>query len=376
MADMICTRCGREAVAGKRFCGGCGQALQAAAALPQPSPAPRFCVKCGAPYTPGKRFCKQCGHSVGATVPVASIQSSTAGVGGMIAHEGDVGDVQAENIVKPPLEEAAPSQIFGELAPQAVDKHDLDQPVAHNSEASPNPLSNGRSLPQLTNANCVEQEIPAPTAVLADPPAVHVPRVTESVESKVANGEEIVLRGGRVFTRRGRGSVPLIVGSVCVTAVALGIVLFIAVAHHGNRNSAPVAIHPALSSEAASPPIAGHQLQHPPSKPVAAAVTKAPIASIKPALQRKDHRREASRDSNPIESAPTRSQLASQRVQGDNCNLSQNMLPKMLDQAEKNREQGNYPSAARQYRSVLACDHNNTRARSGLETTLLDIQHQ
>jgi hypothetical protein len=248
--------------------------------------------------------------------------------------------------------------------------------VYSNSEASTNPSSNGRSIPQLANANCVEQEIPVATAVLADPPAVHVPRVTESVESKVANGEEIVLRGGRVFTRRGRGSVPLIVGSVCVTAVALGIVLFIAVAHHGNRNSAPVAIHPALSSEAASPPIAGHQLQHPPSKPVAAAVTKAPIASIKPALQRKDHRREASRDSNPIESAPTRSQLASQRVQGDNCNLSQNMLPKMLDQAEKNREQGNYPSAARQYRSVLACDHNNTRARSGLETTLLDIQHQ
>jgi hypothetical protein len=52
------------------------------------------------------------------------------------------------------------------------------------------------------------------------------------------------------------------------------------------------------------------------------------------------------------------------------------MLSKMLDQADRNRQQGNYPDAARQYRTVLDCDHNNARAHSGLELTLLAIQHQ
>jgi hypothetical protein len=48
----------------------------------------------------------------------------------------------------------------------------------------------------------------------------------------------------------------------------------------------------------------------------------------------------------------------------------------MLDQADRNREQGNYADAARQYRSVLACDPKNPRAFNGLEVTLTDIQHQ
>jgi Flp pilus assembly protein TadD len=52
------------------------------------------------------------------------------------------------------------------------------------------------------------------------------------------------------------------------------------------------------------------------------------------------------------------------------------MLSRMLDQADRNRGQGNYSDAARQYRSVLNCDPNNSRAHSGLELTLVDIQHQ
>jgi hypothetical protein len=48
----------------------------------------------------------------------------------------------------------------------------------------------------------------------------------------------------------------------------------------------------------------------------------------------------------------------------------------MLDQAEKSREQGNYPAALRQYRAVLACDRNNARARSGLDLTEFAMQHR
>ncbi len=71
MASKFCNKCGREIVAGKRFCAGCGQALPVAAAAPAapaetaPQQGPvSCCVQCGAALIPGKRFCKQCGHAV------------------------------------------------------------------------------------------------------------------------------------------------------------------------------------------------------------------------------------------------------------------------------------------------------------------------
>jgi len=58
-----------------------------------------------------------------------------------------------------------------------------------------------------------------------------------------------------------------------------------------------------------------------------------------------------------------------------NCDLDSNLVPKMLDQAERNRQQGKYPAALRQFRAVLACDRTNARARSGLDLTELAMQH-
>ena len=71
MANRYCTKCGREVVAGKRFCGGCGQGMPVAAAPPDEAeavaePAAPVCGQCAAALTPGKRFCKQCGHAVNA----------------------------------------------------------------------------------------------------------------------------------------------------------------------------------------------------------------------------------------------------------------------------------------------------------------------
>src|SRR5664280_1848009 len=71
MASRYCTKCGREVLDGKQFCGGCGQAMPIAAvpaqpqSAPAPVPAPHSCSHCGAVLAPGKRFCKQCGQPVG-----------------------------------------------------------------------------------------------------------------------------------------------------------------------------------------------------------------------------------------------------------------------------------------------------------------------
>ncbi len=74
MTAKFCTKCGKELVAGKRFCGGCGlkapEPVVAARQEPLPEPipttesAPRLCGQCGAALLPGKRFCRQCGHAV------------------------------------------------------------------------------------------------------------------------------------------------------------------------------------------------------------------------------------------------------------------------------------------------------------------------
>ena len=66
MASKFCSKCGREVLAGKRFCGGCGQAMPMAVALPpdEAAAATHVCGQCGTALVPGKRFCKKCGHAV------------------------------------------------------------------------------------------------------------------------------------------------------------------------------------------------------------------------------------------------------------------------------------------------------------------------
>ena len=374
MADMICTKCGREAVAGKRFCGGCGGTLQVVAESAQPQQTARFCVKCGTPNAPGKRFCKQCGHAVGTTAPRAAIQ-----------HEATAVHIQAANVVKPAPEEAGPLPTLSVAIPlepsqvllsQAVPKSEQDQPAWLYSEESPNLSSIGRSFSRLTNLDRVEQETSAPPEVQAEPRAAHVHgAITTGGSAAAYGGNTLLRRNDKVSTSRGNRNLLPLIGAVCATAVAVGIVLFFAVTHHWWRNPAQVATQAALPTVAIPASTAGQPLQSQPTNPVA--VTRNPAASTKPDSRKKKNRRqEAPEDSRPSESAPTRSQIAEQKTQGDNCSLSPNILPKMLDQAERNREQGNYPAAVRQYRAVLSCDHNNARARSGLETALLDIQHQ
>jgi len=71
MANRYCTRCDKELIEGKRFCGGCGLAA------PEPAPivesVPR-CSRCAGELIPGKPFCHLCGQPVGS--PVADSESA------------------------------------------------------------------------------------------------------------------------------------------------------------------------------------------------------------------------------------------------------------------------------------------------------------
>jgi hypothetical protein len=82
MANRYCTRCGREALADKRFCSGCGKILPVddAAVENEIAAAALVCGQCGMALTPGKRFCKQCGHPVDLPVelPKTAVPSAAA----------------------------------------------------------------------------------------------------------------------------------------------------------------------------------------------------------------------------------------------------------------------------------------------------------
>ena len=60
LGQAVCPHCGHPLRPGAKFCGGCGQAVVAQAAEPQPA----VCPRCGHPMRPGARFCGGCGQKL------------------------------------------------------------------------------------------------------------------------------------------------------------------------------------------------------------------------------------------------------------------------------------------------------------------------
>jgi hypothetical protein len=71
----VCASCGKEYVAGTKFCVGCGAPLPAAPP-PAPSSAPG-CPNCGAPST-GSKFCVRCGAAMGGDVTATPLTQPPA----------------------------------------------------------------------------------------------------------------------------------------------------------------------------------------------------------------------------------------------------------------------------------------------------------
>ena len=77
MASRYCAKCGREVIAGKRFCKQCGHAVGEAAPAAAPDASVEtvpvgeqivsVCRNCGAAIAVGKPFCKKCGQAVSVT---------------------------------------------------------------------------------------------------------------------------------------------------------------------------------------------------------------------------------------------------------------------------------------------------------------------
>lgn len=319
----------------------------------------------------------------------------------------DLPALEADSSVLLPLEHAAPGQIL--LTPktaellqdlpglpvQAASGAGLCELLWRASEETSSRSSDEEALSQFIKLNGLEIEAPTPPQELTVRPTDPLPAGTDrglrtlphavgpdAVEPDVVEPDAI--ESARpdlgLWASRLRGNPRLLIGAACAAAILLVLVAIVAISHKGAAKSAAIAVQPASSTAAllASPDASVAQ----PSRsqlanPVPLASTATPPGPAKPSEQtQKVRKHEESAQGNPTPSDAAKSQANQPKVAGNNCDLDSNLLPKMLDQAERSREQGNYSAALRQFRAVLACDRNNARARNGLDLTEFSMQHR
>ncbi len=367
--------------AGKRFCGGCGRPAAEPAEPAPPEPAALSCVKCGAVYAPGKRFCKQCGHAVGTPASVPSPAVSPGAQAAPAPKQTSIPAVLTERALTPPLQPATPAPAFSAPVDPAPPKR---SPILHRNlnprksrvRISPPPPRKlqvsspmKRSFSRCYKFSGDEQEPPAPTLLQADSSA------HDRDSERFGRSESDDSHAGMFSSLQDSASTPrrtlvLPIGAVAIAAL-LGVGWFVVTHYHSSHPAAQVPT-PATAPPTAPAPAAALPANSPPQ-----AAPPDPIAAAKPApnkLQSEKHQAPLPRAASKSVAADPQPKLP--KHQEANCALDSSLLPRMLDQADRNREQGNYADAARQYRSVLACDPKNPRAFNGLEVTLTDIQHQ
>jgi hypothetical protein len=338
-----------------------------------------------------------------------------------------------------PLEYAAPGQILltakaaellrdlPGLPLQAASDAGLCELLWRSSEAASSRSSDEEALSRFIQLNGLENEAPAPAQQPvvpasaqqpAGPPAEPLPAVADSGPATLPDAmeQDTVKFAGfelQAFASSPRKKPRWLLIAACAT-VLLALAAITAVYHKGTAKPAAVAAPPASSTAAPlaaaaqafqsppanpAPPASGASATEPanPALPAGAATQPEPAKPSPPAQAARKRKELALSSSNPsgaaksqanrLKPAGGRAEPVDQTVRkpradqpkaaaGANCDLDSNMLPKMLDQAERSREQGNYPAALRQFRAVLACDRNNARARSGLDQTELAMQHR
>jgi hypothetical protein len=167
----------------------------------------------------------------------------------------------------------------------------------------------------------------------------------------------------------------LLIGAGCAAAILLAVIAVFAVSHRGAVKPAAVTVETTASTAApVTSPGQPLQVQATSAAPATSSAPQPPAKHSEAA--QKDRKHDDAAQGNPSAADAAKAQDKQTKALGGNCDLDSNLLPKMLEQAEKSRADGNYPAALRQFRAVLACDPHNARARSGLDLTEFGMQHR
>jgi hypothetical protein len=325
----------------------------------------------------------------------------------LVHSKADLPALASDSSVLLPLEKAAAGQIL--LTPkaaellqdlpglplQATSEAGLSEVLWHAAEATSSGRSDEEALSQFIQLHGSEVEAPAPSPSPAPEPiapaapaapfgtdrglrALPVAVEPDAVDLDAVESGEFD-SDDSVASRRVKPG--LLIGAGCTAAILLVLIVVFAVSHKGVEKPAAVAEQPAASiaapASSASQPLQGQAASSVPQTTAA----PAPPTKHNEAAQ-KDRKHEDAAQGNPssADAAKAQDNLAKPDKQakavGGNCDLDSNLLPKMLEQAERSRAEGNYPAALRQFRAVLACDPHNARARSGLDLTEFGMQHR
>ena len=177
---------------GKRFCGGCGQAMPLAPEPVPPEPeaakeppsasdlANSSCVQCGTLLPPGKCFCKQCGHAVGESIPVAEPGAPTAAAepAALICVHCGAALATGKRFCKQcgrAVDSASPT------VPVKADPREQGGSPAENAIASDLPPTVPFAVPNEMPVHAQEEPAPAPSGFASEQePDVELPEETET----------------------------------------------------------------------------------------------------------------------------------------------------------------------------------------------------
>jgi hypothetical protein len=246
----------------------------------------------------------------------------------------------------------------------------------NNPGEKTNRSSDEEMLSEFIKQNGLESLAPASAPGQTVSPAGFAAGAIAAEASTRARGQEIV-EGSTADSAIGqRAMMRLLIGAACAVVVVLVVAVAVVFSNKKQANPAPIAVQQSASTALASVPAVPQQ-QSPPSNPAPLPVVAAPAA---PKNTNKAARTSRKQD----ETAPGRGASSevgkthetSPKTKPAGCDLDSSMIPKMLDQAEKTREEGDYAGARRRFLSVLACESTNARAREGLERTESAMKHR
>lgn len=415
----VCSKCGAVKIPGKRFCKQCGQAFGEVAdiatkdssaseikkapttskVLPsnldvaaieieqftasdqsdhgaeplvlstQTQPARRFCSKCGSAASPGKSFCNQCGQSMATPVHADTAESQPFAPSQPAVNE-------------PIISTSEPDGVTSLLAhAESVEAEIVPCPELQAESSTANSGELERAFPEVQNLAPVSKEpcqLPATIAMEEESVAdmsPHVGVAVQEIDEPALRGQDqgdfqpgLLMSFDEPADARSRRAL-MAVGAIGAV-VLVSTVWFISIHYRGKHQSIPIAVPATAQPQKTAADV------EPKSKSVAqmAPEKSKVVDKSAPTQGRVDVRDTQSANILPKRDTSPRSIPLKRQV--GNCTFDLNMVPRMLDQADRNRQQGNYADAARQYRSALDCDPKNARARSGLDLTLLDIRHQ
>jgi hypothetical protein len=289
----------------------------------------------------------------------------------------DLRDLESDKAALLPLESSAPGQTLltmktaellrglPGLPLQLASEPDSHEVLWKGTGNQPSRSPDEEAVSRLIKLHGLEDDAPP---VLAEPvaarPLVSLANGSDFVPPKDLAGP--ILNGFNLPAFLSGVNPRLLMATAGAAAIALVILIGVIASHRKTNIQAAAGVQPSSQAERSVPGAP----PSPQSSPIKATTVTAPLHEMPVAGHIPTPDRGKPTQSGQTSSGTVNAQIGREKPAASKCDLDPNLIPKALDQAEKSRDRGSYDAAIRQFRSVLSCEPDNARARSGLERVL------